>query len=70
MVIMAVSAFYIGLTVLQPSDKMLQREIFRFKALTLQDPNLPCKRQNSLASVKLYQILQDYIYVPADFDTI
>ena len=37
--------------------------------LTLQDLNLPRKRQSVNISIKLYQILQDYIYVPTDFDT-
>ena len=37
--------------------------------LTLQDPHLPRKRQQSAGTIKLYQTLQDYIYVRAEFDT-
>jgi hypothetical protein len=36
---------------------------------TPQDLNLPCKGQAFHRTIKLYQILQDYIYVPADIDT-
>jgi len=41
----------------------------RNSMLTLQEHYLPCKQQQSMASIKLYQTLHDYIYVPADFDT-
>jgi len=38
--------------------------------LTLHNPNLPCKRENVKGKIKLYQTLQNYIYVPTDFGTI
>ena len=33
--------------------------------LTLHNPNLPCKRENVKGKIKLYQTLQNYIYVDA-----
>jgi hypothetical protein len=51
---------------------LLKKQPITFSAstLTLHNPDLPCKGQTVKGIIILYQTLQNYIYVNADFDII